>query len=60
MDEMDKTFPLCQPLPCNPAAESAIQPLIWCFENISSYMVYFPEELFFSLTPIRTEVRGYA
>ena len=24
---------LRQPLPCNPAAETALQPLIWCFES---------------------------
>ena len=26
-----RTFLLCEPWPCNPAAETALQPLIWCF-----------------------------
>ena len=28
-----KTFLLRKPLPCSPAAEIAIQPLIWSFES---------------------------
>ena len=28
-----KTFVLCQPLPCNPAAETPLQPLIWVFSD---------------------------
>ena len=38
--------PLCQPLPCDPAEETEIQPLIWGWESISSYVVSFPEEVF--------------
>ena len=29
----DKTFLLGKPLPCSPAAETALQPLIWCSES---------------------------
>ena len=28
-----KTLLLCEPLPCKPAEETALQPLIWCFER---------------------------
>ena len=44
----EKTLLLCQTLPCNPAAETALQTLIWCSENIFSRGLSFPEECIFS------------
>ena len=41
-------FPSCVPLPCNPAAEAALHPLIWCSESLSSQGSSFSEECFFS------------
>ena len=29
----EKTLFLCKPLPCNPAAETAVQPLVWWFRS---------------------------
>ena len=33
----EKTRLLVELLPCNPSAETAIQPRIWCSESLSSY-----------------------
>ena len=30
-------WPLCEPLPCDPAAETTLHPPIWCSESASSY-----------------------
>ena len=38
----------CKPLPCSPAAETAIQSLVWYFENCCSRLSSFPEECFFT------------
>ena len=38
---------LREPWPCNPAAETAIRPLIWCFESWLSRVPFSPEECFF-------------
>ena len=40
----EQTFLLCNP--CNPAADTALQPLIWCFEGSFSQTSSSPEELF--------------
>ena len=32
----EKPFLLCQPLSCNLATETALDPLIWCFESPSA------------------------
>ena len=42
-----KALLLGEPSPCNPSAETALQPLIWCSESLSSYMDSSPEECFF-------------
>ena len=44
---VEKTFLSREPLPCNPAAETALQPLIWCSERESSHVSSSPEECFF-------------
>ena len=41
------TLLFCKPLPCNPAVETAIQPLIWCSEGSFSQGSSSPEEGFF-------------
>ena len=38
---------LGEPLPCNPEAETARQPLIWRSESLSSQGNHFPDECFF-------------
>ena len=44
---------LQEPFTCNPAAEAAIQSLIWCFWSQSSHVSLSPEEwVFFSQTPV--------
>ena len=40
------------PLPCNPAAETALQPLIWCSESLSSPPVLSSRGVFFTDTGI--------
>ena len=42
-----KTLLLGEPLPCNPAAETALEPLIWCSESLFPYKSSSPEVLFF-------------
>ena len=44
-----KTLLLCQPLPYNPEADTAIQPLIWCSDSLSSSVSTSPEEWFFHI-----------
>ena len=39
-----RTLLLGEPLPCNPAAETALQPLLWCSESYYSSVYHFPEE----------------
>ena len=43
----EKTLLSCEPLPCNSAAEAALQTLIWLSESLSSYMSSSPEECYF-------------
>ena len=43
----EKSFLLSEPLPCNPEAETAIQPLIWHCEGLSSQLSCFPKECSF-------------
>ena len=43
-------FPLGEPEPCNPSAETAIQPLIWCPGSRSSYLCSSPGDVFLFLT----------
>ena len=38
---------LREPLPCNPAAETAILTLLWCSDSLSSQMWFSPEDSFF-------------
>ena len=47
-----KTLLLRQPLPCNPAAETALQPLIWCLESSFVFVSSSPEGWFFTDTGI--------
>ena len=42
----DKTLLLWEPSPYNPAAETALQPLIWCSESWYSHRYSFLEECF--------------
>ena len=42
-----KTFILCEPWPCNPAAGTALQILIRCSESLSSHLPSSQEERFF-------------
>ena len=51
-----QTILLCKPLPCIPAAETAIQLLIWCSESPSSHMSSSPEECFFTDTGVTSHV----
>ena len=46
-----KTLLLSEPFPCHPAAETALQPLIWCSESLSSNASSSPE-VFSSQTPV--------
>ena len=46
VSEKKKTFLLSEPLPCSPAAETAILPLSWCSESCSSHRSSSPEECF--------------
>ena len=50
--EVVNKVPSGEPLPCNPAAEAALQPLIRCSGSLSSHMSSSLEELFFSQTPV--------
>ena len=47
-----QTLLFCEPLPCNPAAETALQPPIWCCSSQYSQGLSYPEECFFSQTPV--------
>ena len=49
-----KIFLSCEPLPCSPAAETALQILIRCSQCWYSNVYYFPEECFFTDTGIHT------
>ena len=44
----EKTLLLDEPWPCNPEAETALQPLIWCSESLFSHVPSSLEELFFT------------
>ena len=46
-----RTFLLREPWPCNPAAETALQPQSWCSESSFSQMPASPE-VSFSQTPV--------
>ena len=48
----EKTLLLCEPVPCNPVAETALQPLIQHSESLSPQASSSPEECFFSDTGI--------
>ena len=39
---------LCKPLPCNPSAETALQPMIWCLKSLSGQESSSLEERFLS------------
>ena len=41
-----ETLLFCRPLPCNPAAEAALQPVIWRSEGSCSQVSSSPEECF--------------
>ena len=43
----EKTLLLHEPLPCNPTAEAALQPLIWCSASFNSSVSCSPEDCFF-------------
>ena len=43
---VNKTLLSCKPLPCSPAAETAIRPLIWSFESRLPHPSSYPEECF--------------
>ena len=44
---VNKTLLLGKPLPCNPEAETALQPLIWHAEGLYFQGYYFLQECFF-------------
>ena len=44
----ENTSLLRGPLPCNPAAETALQPMIWCSESLFSHLSASPEYCFFT------------
>ena len=46
----------CQPLPCNPAAETPFLPPIWCSDSLSFHKSSSLEECFFTDTGMRTLV----
>ena len=50
---------LCEPRPCNPATEAALQPVIWCsaISSSSSQGSSSPEECFFQ-TPVSPSPKG--
>ena len=54
-----KKMIVSKPLPCSPAAETALQPLIWRSENKYSYVYSSPEECFFADTGA-SAVEAYA
>ena len=43
---------MCQPLPCSPAGETAVLPLMLCSESCSSHRSSSPEDLILILIPI--------
>ena len=43
----EKTLLLCEPFPCSPAAETALQPPSWCSESLSTRGHSYPEDCFF-------------
>ena len=45
-----ETLPLGEPWPCDPAAETTIQPQSWCFQSCFSNRSSYPEEYFFTST----------
>ena len=46
-----RTLLLRELLPCNPAAETALRPLIWHTGSLSSHLSPSPEESFYPQTP---------
>ena len=50
----EKTLLLLEPWPCDPAAETAIEPQIWCFQSWFSKLSSCPEECFFTDTGMAT------
>ena len=48
----EKTPLLREPWSCNPAAETADQPQIWCFQSWCCNQSPYPEECFCSQTPV--------
>ena len=46
------TFLLGEPLPCSPAAETPLQPLMRCCESYCSNVLSFSGEMFVSQTPV--------
>ena len=48
----EKTLLSGGPLPCNPEAEAALQPMIWHSEGLAFQGYYFPEDILFSQTPV--------
>ena len=48
----NKTLPVREPLSCSPAAETALQPLIWCSESLYSKGSSFSGGVFLLQTPV--------
>ena len=49
-----KTFLLCEPVPCKPAAQSALHPLIWRSKTLSFHVPSSLEIVSLSQTPVMT------
>ena len=47
-----KTLLLCEPLPCKPAAETPILPLIWCSDSFLFSHLFFSGGVFLPQTPV--------
>ena len=47
---VNNTYLLCEPLPCNPATETAPQPLLWRSESFFPDLYSSPEEVCISLS----------
>ena len=54
----EQTLPLCEPPPCNPSAEAALQPLSWCFGSLSicQRVLLLWRNIFFTLARTPVEI----
>ena len=52
---LKEALPFREPLPCNPAAETALRPLSWCSERLTSHQSPSPEKVCFTDTGMASE-----